>query len=97
MGTADVVPVCVADVCAGAAVGGVGVDWIFAVRGISASADDDRGQGYFGRIGAVAGGAAVPEDPDDRENFGTAVDRRGGNDPVADLGRSAALRSEAGV
>src|ERR1700729_3857334 len=72
-GPDDVVFVCVADADSGAAVSGVGGDWIFAVCVVFVSAGEVRREGGFGRIGARAGFAVVPTDRFDRADFAVFV------------------------
>src|SRR5229473_5041942 len=94
MGTANVVPVCVADIYTGAALGGFGFDWVRALREFSASTEQMGSEGDFGRAGAGVDCAFVPADYDDWENFRAAVGWRDRDDAVADLGRYDAFRSQ---
>src|SRR5260221_9821130 len=94
MGTANVVPVCVADIYTGAAFGGFGFDWVRALREFSASTEQMGSEGDFGRAGAGVDFAFVPADYDDWKNFRAAVGGRDRDDVLADLGRPDAFLQE---
>src|ERR1700745_3095974 len=87
LGTPDGVPVCVADVRAGAAFHCVGFDWIHALRGLLASAFEMGSTGGFGWAGDFAGNPVVPAHYDDRKNFFAVMGRSDCNAAMAGLGR----------
>jgi hypothetical protein len=97
LGAADVVSVCVADLCAGAAFCSLGFHRIHALRGIPASADAVGGQGGFGRAGDPPDHSAVPAHRHDREDLVAVVGGCDGDIVVVDLGWHAAFQRQAGV
>src|SRR5204862_7290309 len=82
VGTADVVPVCVANVYSGATFGGVGFDWICALRELLTSAYKVGSGGDFRRAGIGVACAFVPADYGDWENLRAAVGWRDRTDAV---------------
>src|ERR1700675_4037303 len=97
VGPVDVLFVRVANVGAGAAFRGVGVDWLRKVCGISVPLHAVTGEGDFRRTRRLDRNLVIPADRDDRKNFRFAVDRRRGNHAVADLGRGHAFQRQDGV
>ena len=97
VGPADVVSICVADLRASSALGGLGFDRICAIRGVSPPAFNAASENDLRKPGDFPGDFALPANHHDRKDFGSAVGGRGGNNAVADLGRDATFRCQDGL